>query len=279
MTLINARYGKARVSVLRLHREGDYHEVRETTVRVMLEGAFEKSFTRADNSSVIATDSIKNIVNITARDNLSLDNETFGIAIARQFLDRYRQVQYANVEVVETQWQRLSFDRKPHGHSFTKMSNGNPVARIRATCDNIEIDSGVQELTFMKTTGSSWVNYVKDEATTLPETRDRICATSMGAIWRYTQQPRDFSTANSVILHAMLKESATTHSEGVQDSMYRMGLRALEAVPEISQITIAMPNNHYLLINLSAFQRDNPNVLFLPTEVPHGQIECTVGRG
>jgi urate oxidase len=279
MTLINATYGKGRVGVLRLHREGDYHEVREATVRVMLEGAFDKSFTRADNSSVIATDSIKNIVNITARDNLSLDNETFGIAIARQFLDRYRQVERANVEVVETQWQRLSFDGKPHGHSFTKAGNGNPVARIRATRDNVEIDSGVQGFMFMKTTGSGWVNYVKDEATTLPETTDRICATSMDAIWRYTQQPKDFSAANSAILQAMLKEFATTYSEGVQDSMYRMGLRALEAVPEISQITIAMPNKHYLLINLSAFQRDNPNVVFLPTEAPHGQIECTVGRG
>jgi hypothetical protein len=46
--------------------------------------------------------------------------------------------------------------------------------------------------------------------------------------------------------------------EGVQDSTYRMGLRALGAVPEISQITIAKPNKHYILINLSVFQLDNP---------------------
>ena len=88
--------------------------------------------------------------------------------------------------------QRLSLDGKPHGHGFTKMGNGNPVARIRATRDNVEFDSGVQGCMFMKTTGSAWVNYVKDEATTLPETRDRICAASIDAIWRYTQQPRGF---------------------------------------------------------------------------------------
>jgi hypothetical protein len=52
--------------------------------------------------------------------------------------------------------------------------------------------------------------------------------------------------------------------EGVQDSTYRMGLRALGAVPEISQITIAKPNKHYILINLSVFQLDNPKVVLVP---------------
>jgi urate oxidase len=279
MTLLNATYGKARVRVLRVHRDGDQHEVREATVKVLLEGGFDKSFTGPDNSSVIATDTCKNIVNIVARENLRASNEAFGMAIGKRFLDRYRQVERVNVQVVETQWQRLSFDNKPHDHSFTKLGNGNPVARIRATRDGAEIESGVEGFTFMKTTGSGWVNYVMDDVTTLPETKDRICATSMDAIWRYTREPKDFGAANAAILQAMLKEFATTYSEGVQDSMYRMGLKALEAVPEISQISMAMPNIHYLLINLSPFKLDNPNLVFLPTSEPHGQIECTVGRG
>ena len=65
---------------------------------------------------------------------------------------------------------------------------------------------------------------------------------------------------------------------GVQDSMYRMGLRALKAVPEISEVAMAMPNLHYIPTNLSHFKLDNPGVLFFPTNEPHGQIECTVGR-
>lgn len=279
MTLISASYGKARVGVLRVHREGDQHDVREATVRVMLTGAFDKSFTGPDNSSVIATDSIKNIVNITARENLRAGNEAFGIAIGKRFLDRYRQVERADIEVVEQQWQRLSFDGKPHGHSFTKVGNGNPVARIEATRNGVEIESGVKGFTFMKTTSSGWVNYVMDDVTTLPETKDRICATSMDAIWRYEREPKDFSIANSSILQSMLREFATTYSEGVQDSMYRMGMAALGTAPEISQISMAMPNIHYLVINLSPFKLDNPNVVFVPTDAPHGQIECTVGRG
>jgi urate oxidase len=50
-------------------------------------------------------------------------------------------------------------------------------------------------------------------------------------------------------------------------------------VPEISEISMAMPNLHFIPMNLSHFKLDNPGVMFLPTNEPHGQIECTVGRG
>jgi urate oxidase len=71
---------------------------------------------------------------------------------------------------------------------------------------------------------------------------------------------------------------ANTYSESVQDSLYRMGGAALAAVPQIIDVSMACPNKHYLLINLTPFQLDNKNQVFLPTDEPHGQIECTVGR-
>jgi urate oxidase len=278
MALVQNAYGKARVRVLRLHRDGQYHEPRETTAKVLLEGDFGKSYTGPDNSQVIATDSIKNIVNVVARENLSLSTEEYGVAIAKKFLDNYPQVERVNVELVETQWQRLSFDGKPHGFSFIRVANGNPIAKIVASRNSTQIESGIDGFTFMKTTESGWSDYVMDEHTSLAETRDRIAATSMLATWRWTRNPKSFTEANNAILQAMIKEFATTYSEGVQDSMYRMGLRGLEAAPEISEINMAMPNLHYIPMNLSHFKLDNPGVMFLPTNEPHGQIQCTVGR-
>jgi len=279
MALLQNTYGKGRVRVLRLYRDGQYHEPRETSAKVLLEGDFSRSYTGPDNSTVIATDSIKNIVNVVGRENLRLSTEEYGVAIAKKFLDGYPQVERVNVELVETQWQRLSFDGKPHGFSFTRVGNGSPIAKIVASRNSTEIESGVDGFTFMKTTESGWVDYVMDEHTSLAETRDRIAATSMLATWRWTRNPKSFPEANNAILQAMIKEFATTYSEGVQDSMYRMGLRALEAIPEISEVAMAMPNLHYIPMNLSHFKLDNPGVMFLPTNEPHGQIQCTVGRG
>jgi urate oxidase len=49
-------------------------------------------------------------------------------------------------------------------------------------------------------------------------------------------------------------------------------------LPEISEVHIAMPNKHCLLINLAAFGLENANELFVPTDEPHGQIEATITR-
>ena len=57
-----------------------------------------------------------------------------------------------------------------------------------------------------------------------------------------------------------------------------MGTAALEVCPEIARIELAMPNKHYLPVDLSRFGRENKNELFTPTDEPHGQIEATVTR-
>jgi len=173
----------------------------------------------------------------------------------------------------------LSFGGKPHPHSFVLDSNGKPTVEVTATRQGSTLASGIDGFTFMKSTQSGWENYVKDPYTTIPETHDRMCATSMVASWKWASKPANYPAANAKILATLLEVFGTTYSASVQDSLYRMGEAALAAVPEISEISMACPNMHFILMNLSAFGLDNNNDVFLPTDEPHGQIECTVGRG
>jgi urate oxidase len=279
MTLLNSTYGKARVRVMRLHRDGDRHEVRELTIRCMLTGDFGRVFTDADNSAAISTDTIKNLVNIVARENLALATEPFCKAVGQRALDRYPQVASATVTALETKWVRLSINGVPHEHSFVLDNNGKNSAKVVVTRQSVATESGVTGFTFMKSTGSGWNRYVKDSYTTIAETRDRVCATSMDATWRWASEPKDFPAANAQIMETLLEVFATTYSESVQDSLYRMGTAALAAVPELADVSMVCPNKHYLLINLSPFNLDNENQVLLPTDEPHGEIECTVGRG
>jgi urate oxidase len=117
-----------------------------------------------------------------------------------------------------------------------------------------------------------------DEATTLKETGDRIFSTAMNASWTWVAVPESYPDAGQKILAAMMEVFATTYSPSVQNSLFLMGSAALEAVPEISEISLACPNKHYIPLNMGAFGLDNPNVVFVPTDEPHGQIECTVSR-
>lgn len=49
--------GKDKVRVFRIVRNGDWHDVVEYTICALVEGKIETSYTQADNSCVVATDS------------------------------------------------------------------------------------------------------------------------------------------------------------------------------------------------------------------------------
>jgi len=277
--LIKNRYGKGRVRVMRIHRDGERHEVSQLNIKAMIEGDFARTYTHADNTKTVSTDTIKNVVNIVACENTGLCTEEFCQVLAKKYLDSYLPVSSVAITAHETKWSRLSFGGKPHPHSFILDSNGKPTVEVTATREGSTLASGIDGFTFMKSTQSGWEDYLKDPYTTLKETNDRMCATSMVASWKWTAKPSSYPATNAKILATLLEVFGTTYSASVQDSLYRMGEAALSAVPEISEISMACPNMHFIPMNLSAFGLDNNNDVFLPTDEPHGQIECTVGRG
>ena len=274
MTLLHKTYGKGRVRVMRVHAEGERREVRELTVKAMLTGGFEIAYTQADNSTSVSTDTIKNLVNVVARENLTAGSEAFCLAL----LDSYPQAEAADVTAHETRWVRLAIDGTPHPHAFTLDGNGRPTAAVTMTREATRITSGVSGFTFLKATASGWANFYQDRYTTLRETSDRLAATSMEATWLWTQAPADYAAANARTLDALLKVFATTYSHSIQDSLYRMAQAALAAVPEIATVSLACPNKHYIPLDLAPFGLTNENQVFVATDEPHGQIECTVGR-
>ena len=282
MPFVRQRYGKANVRVLRVQRAEPRHEVREARVKVTLDGDFARAYTAADNSAVVPTDTMRNLINVLALEHVDTANEPFALAIAQCLLDRYRQVSEAQVEIDETAWSRMLIDGRPQDHSFVRAESGSPFARVTATRTSREIVAGVRDLAIMKTTGSGFVDYLQDEYTTLPPTTDRILATRLCATWRFNGADPggsvDFGAAADAIRAALLRVFATTYSYSVQDSLYRMGEAALAAAPDITEINLAMPNVHYLAIDLSGFGRDTEDRLFLPTDEPNGQIEATLRR-
>jgi len=278
MKLIGHQYGKARVRVLKVLRNGPRHSVKELDVQVMLQGRFDSSFTRADNRQVVATDSMKNTVNVFAKRKLGAETEEFGLALSRHFLKTYRHVSRVEVSLTEHCWARIPVGGKPHVHSFSEKSAARPFSKIISTRKETVVESGIQDLLILKTTASGFANFLRDEFTTLPETNDRVLATKLRAVWTYRKKPDSYSRTNAKILDAMLAVFAKKYSPSVQVTLFQMGEAALKSAPEISKIQIAMPNRHCLLINLRPFGLENKNELFVPTDEPHGQIEGTVAR-
>jgi urate oxidase len=86
--LTGHRYGKARVRVMKILRDGPVHSLRDLDVAAYLKGHFESSYTSGDNTKVVATDTIKNTINVFARQHLGQEVERFALILGEHFSGR-----------------------------------------------------------------------------------------------------------------------------------------------------------------------------------------------
>ncbi len=273
------RYGKSRVRLSRITRLNDRHEFDEWTVYVMLQGDFDTSFTDADNSKVLPTDTMKNTVYFVARNSQAATIEEFAREYGDYLLENHAQIAKVSVEVDAKGWERMIVNGAPDATTF-KMG-GPELQVVHATRERggaWAVTSGVEGLTILKTTKSAFAGYVVDKLTTLKPATDRILGTQATITWDYAATAPDYAQARARIVAALLKTFAAHNSMSVQHTLFDMGKAALEAAPEIARIHLSMPNLHHLLADLKPFGQDNPNHIFVPIDEPHGTIEATVER-
>jgi urate oxidase len=276
--LVEAAYGKSSVRLVRVTRHGDRHDLRDLTVAIRFEGDYSESFTDGDNSGVLPTDTMKNTVYaLAARDGVN-EPEDFGVALARHFLDRNPLLGHVRVDLLDHFWGRIPVGDREHGQAFARVGPDFRTARVTGTRDRTEIDAGVADLLILKTGHSAFTGYPHDELTTLPETRDRILATSLTATWRYTGVPSDFRTHWRVVRSTLLEAFAEHDSRSVQHTLHAMGEAVLRTVDVVESIHLVMPNRHHLPVDLSAFGLENRNEIFVATTEPYGLIEATIAR-
>ena len=277
------RYGKSQVRLSRITRHadghGERHDFQEWTVRVLLKGDFETSFTEADNSKILPTDTMKNTVYSIARGSKAATIEEFAMALGDYLLGNNAQVSRASIEIEEKAWERLISDGEAEPTTF-KLGGAElaTVLAVREQNGAWSVTSGIDGLTILKTTKSEFTGYIQDKLTTLKPATDRIFGTRATVTWDYAGMTPDFTTVRLRVVAALLETFAHHHSMSVQHTLFDMGKAALEAAPEIERIHLTMPNLHHLLANLEPFGQENPNHIFVPIDEPHGYIEATIER-
>ena len=86
-----------------------------------------------------------------------------------------------------------------------------------------EVESGIDDLCLLKTTGSGFENYRRDDLTTLPPTTDRILSTLLTGRWAYVRplaSAAAYEAANAAVREAMLGVFAREYSVSVQATLY-----------------------------------------------------------
>jgi urate oxidase len=272
------RYGKSAIRLVKVIRDGERHTVRDLTVAIALEGNFTSAHVDADNTNVIATDTMKNTVYAFAREHLQGSIERFGHVLARHFA-AMEQVATATVSIDEHRWIRMPTEGGPADAAFLRSGDFTRTATVTATSSEDVFEAGLRDLIVMKTAGSAFTGFPRDEYTTLPETEDRLMATKLTAAWRYgAEPPADFDAAFDEIGATLLDVFADHRSGSVQHSVWLIGRAILDAHPAVEAVRMVLPNLHHWLADLSRFGQDNPGEVFIATTEPHGVIEATVRR-
>jgi urate oxidase len=272
MTIVlgDNQYGKSETHVVRVLREGAAHEIKDMNVSVALAGDFADTHLTGDNSKVLPTDTQKNTVFAFAADGVG-EIEEFGLRLGSHFAG-YETVRRARVSIVEYAWARLG------EHAFERSSEAKRTSMVTSTRDGSHVVSGIADLVVLKTTDSEFYGYIKDRYTTLPETRDRIMATSLVARWRYRTLDVDWGRSYEEVTRRLKQTFAEHHSLSLQQTLYAMGATVLEACDEVAEVRLSMPNKHHFVVDLTPFELANPNEVFYASDRPYGLIEGTVRR-
>ena len=279
MKLIHNSYGKGRVRVGKVVRDGATHTFVEYTVHINLEGVLEEAYTEADNRLVYPTDTMKNSVYAVASGHDLASPESFALALSQHFLDTAEQMTQAKVMVVERPWKRMTFGEQDHPHSFIGASGERRTAEATRTRTGVKLLAGLKELPILKTTQSAFTGFWKDQYTTLPEEQDRLLGTNLSANWEYEAgEAVDYNEAWSAVRDTLLHTFANHPSESVQHTLYDMGKAVLEGHAAVAEIYLAMPNVHNIPFDLSRLGLENKREIFVPIDEPHGMIEGRMRR-
>lgn len=280
VTLGHNQYGKAETRVVRVYRDADPHELVDYNVSVALSGDFADIHLTGDNAKCLTTDATKNTVNAFAKEHgdEARQPESFGLALARHFVEDVEPVHRARIKLEMYPWRRLSHAGSPHPHAFVRAGDYVRTATVTYEGGRAWVVSGVKDLVLLKTTDSEFHGFLEERYTTLQPTRDRVMATSVTAQWWHTEEEVDWPTSHQAALDTMSDVFAGHHSLALQQTMYAMGESMIDGDPSIAEVRFSLPNKHHFLVNLSPFELENNNEVFHADDRPYGYIEGTIRR-
>lgn len=219
------------------------------------------SYTEADNSVIVATDTQKQTCYILAKQNPINPPEAFASIIGDHFVNTYKHIHAAHVKIIQHRWTRMTIDGKPHPHSFFR--DGEETREVEVVAregKGISIKSGINKLLVLKSTGSAFYGFDRDAYTQLPEVWDRILSTEVKCDWNWNTfstlsevkaQQAKFDEAWKSSRDITMATFANDSSASVQNTMYKMCDQILAATPLVQSVEYLLPNKHYFEIGMS----------------------------
>jgi len=223
----------------------------DVSMEVLGQG-FLAAYTEGDNRNVVATDTMKNVILRHALEHDGATPEGFLHALGQRFLGAYPDMEGLRLSAREQPFGPVEVGaaRERSDRLFSLGGGDHAVAELELSRDRlVAARSGQVGLRLLKTTGSAFTRFARDEATTLPERRDRPLFIHLDVHWRYADTVDALAgDAARYVAAAQVRDVVATvfHefvSESIQHLVQEMGTRLLADHPQLAEISFTAENH------------------------------------
>jgi len=227
-------YGKGDVTVYRLNRDPGQGEVFGANVLILIYGdAFWPTYTEGDNTSLVATDSMKNFIQRETMNFAGHDLESYCRFIAQKFMDTYPQAEGAQVTAKEVPYAPLACS----GAAFAPAGPDRAWSRIEIARQGLaEQRSGIGGFRLLRLNGSAFQGFVRDQYTTLPDIANRPLHMWLDLDWT---GPDPVASQVRKLVHKVFDGF---ESGSIQQIIYRIGTKMLAEIPSITEVNLEANN-------------------------------------
>src|SRR4029079_5513154 len=127
---------------------------------------YQAAYAAGDNRHVLPTGTVKNTVYALAREHAPGEPESLALRLCPHFLTHPPEAESARIAVRERPWRRIRADGEPHPHAFEREAGGERLAGADCRRDAERVESGLDGLVVLKTTGSAFSDFRRDRLTT-----------------------------------------------------------------------------------------------------------------
>ncbi|MFD2213432.1 factor-independent urate hydroxylase [Metabacillus endolithicus] len=216
------------------------------------------SFTEGDNRLVVATDSMKNFIQRHLGSYQGSTIEGFIQYVGEEFLKKYEHVDTIKLIGEEVPFEtstRLSVNGLVESDVVFKHSrNEKAVAQIemvrtQSGVEVVEQNSGILDLQLIKVRGNSFIGFIRDEYTTLPEDNNRPLFIYLNIGWEYEDLENSTGVVpNLYVCAEQVKDIASSvfhelETPSIQYLIYLIGCRVLERFPQLKEVNFQSQNH------------------------------------
>jgi urate oxidase / 2-oxo-4-hydroxy-4-carboxy-5-ureidoimidazoline decarboxylase len=252
VTSTEISYGKAHVVFYRLGGL-DLTPLAASVDVDVLGKRFLGAYTEGDNREVVATDTMKNFVYAMAAEYRGSTLLGLCAFLGRRFLETYPVMEALRVTAREVPLDAAAGERGPSDVLFRSTRGDGAVGHVSvdASSGKPEITaarSGWEGMVLVKTTGSSFATFARDDFTTLPELTDRPLTIHMDVYWRYADLKDGVAEGAGFLGPRAVRDEIERifhefNSRSIQHLVYEIGARLFAAHIQLGEIEFVAENH------------------------------------